>query len=180
MIKQSCRSNWSGFYRSSWLYTARHTPRCRTGISRPAALDHAQNIEDLWPFPRLGHSRQRGHRPERHRRSREVRRLLRQALRVVENLENPAPLLYANHLAQQIMAALRRTEPEMAAERMHVLARIPPLVTSARPDRQAKEIVTASTPWAAAPETRDAHNPLRNDPGIAPAGSTSGHHNRLD
>lgn len=50
-------------------------------------------------------------------------------------------------------------QPILAAERMYVLAHAFPSVASAPLDRQAKEIITASTRRATAPEMRDAHDP---------------------
>lgn len=126
-----------------------------------AALDHAQNIEGLSPFYALDIPGNAGivlNAIGAHEKSDAC---FEQALRMIEDLENPAPLLYANYLAQQTIAALRRAEPEPAAERMHVLARMFPLVTSARLDRQIKEILTASAPWARVPEMRDARDRLR-------------------
>lgn len=64
-------------------------------------------------------------------------------------------------LERQIATALGRADPGLAAERMLSYANLAPLVTSPRVDRQTKEILAASAPWATVPEMRDARDRLR-------------------
>jgi len=65
-----------------------------------------------------------------------------------------SPWLGANLLARQVQAALRSSEPLLAADLMDTLTRVAPLVSSARLDGYLTEITSLSTPWRDVPEVK--------------------------
>ncbi|GAA2074448.1 helix-turn-helix transcriptional regulator [Actinomadura alba] len=72
-----------------------------------------------------------------------------------------SPLCHALYLGHQVHSALHAGEPEVAADRMHALARVAPLVTSSQVNEQMSGILTASERWATVPVIRDARDQLR-------------------
>ncbi|GAA2732500.1 hypothetical protein [Actinocorallia aurantiaca] len=78
----------------------------------------------------------------------------------VEFLLPASPWLGANLLARQVQAALRSSEPLLAAELMGTLSRIAPLVSSARLDGYLTEIAALSTPWRDVREVKDMRQQL--------------------
>lgn len=72
-----------------------------------------------------------------------------------------SPLLLVAYKAWQAEAALAASQPMMAAEHMTALARIAPLVSSARVSSHIAGILTMSARWADVPEMREAREHLR-------------------
>jgi hypothetical protein len=72
-----------------------------------------------------------------------------------------SPLLLVAYKAWQAEAALAASEPLMAAEHMAVLARIAPMVSSARVNTHIAGILGMSTRWSDVPEVRQASEHLR-------------------
>ena len=70
-------------------------------------------------------------------------------------------LLLVAYQAWQAEAALRAGRPSMAAERMTELARIAPLVSSARVDDHLAGVYALAGHWPTVPELRDARERLR-------------------
>lgn len=70
-------------------------------------------------------------------------------------------LLLVAYQAWQVEAALRAGRPSMAADRMTELARVAPLVSSARVDNHLAGVYALAGHWAAVPEMRDAREQLR-------------------
>lgn len=72
-----------------------------------------------------------------------------------------SPLLLVAYQAWQVEAALRASEPVMAAEYMTELARMAPMISSARVDSHIAGILAMSARWAGVPEMRHARRHLR-------------------
>jgi transcriptional regulator with XRE-family HTH domain len=72
-----------------------------------------------------------------------------------------SPLGQALYLAHQVTTALHAAEPALAADRMHSLANIAPLVTSSHVDQHVREILAASARWAEVREIRTSRDQLR-------------------
>jgi len=79
----------------------------------------------------------------------------------VRLLGGSSPRLHGIFLARQIAASLRAAEPEFAADRMLMLARIVPLVNSAQLNNNVQDVLAASHPWRTVPEVRAARAQLR-------------------
>jgi predicted XRE-type DNA-binding protein len=75
--------------------------------------------------------------------------------------EQCSPLLLVAYQAWQAEAALGAREPMMAAAHMAALARIAPMVSSARVDSHIAGVLTLSGRWADVPEMRQAREHLR-------------------
>ncbi|WP_345435269.1 hypothetical protein [Actinoallomurus vinaceus] len=71
------------------------------------------------------------------------------------------PFLRGMWLAENAKAAVRAADPGKAADQMHALARVSPLITSSRFDQKVSDIIAASSRWASVPEMRDAREQLR-------------------
>ncbi|MGH7515112.1 MAG: helix-turn-helix domain-containing protein [Gemmatimonadales bacterium] len=71
-----------------------------------------------------------------------------------------SPLLLVAYQAWQVEAALTADEPLMAAEHMTALARIAPMVSSARVNSHITGILAMSARWAHVPEMRQAREHL--------------------
>lgn len=69
-------------------------------------------------------------------------------------------LLFVAYQAWQVEAALRAGRPSLAAERMTELARVAPLVSSARVDNHLAGVYALAGQWAGVPEMRDAREQL--------------------
>jgi transcriptional regulator with XRE-family HTH domain len=72
-----------------------------------------------------------------------------------------SPLLLVAYTAWQVEAALAAAEPLMAAEHMTALARIAPMVSSARVNTHVAVILGMSNRWSDVPEMREAREHLR-------------------
>lgn len=70
-------------------------------------------------------------------------------------------LLFVAYRAWEVEAALRGARPALAADRMTALARIVPLVSSARVNNHLAGVYALSGRWAGAPEMREARERLR-------------------
>lgn len=71
-----------------------------------------------------------------------------------------SPLLLVAYQAWKVEAALAASEPLMAAEHMTALARIAPMVSSARVNSHITGILAMSARWACVPEMRQAREHL--------------------
>ncbi|TYK52340.1 helix-turn-helix domain-containing protein [Actinomadura decatromicini] len=71
------------------------------------------------------------------------------------------PLLAATWRGSQVLASLRAGQVSQAANQMEDLASIVPLVTSARSDRNVRQILTYANQWHRVPEMREAIGHLR-------------------
>jgi hypothetical protein len=76
-------------------------------------------------------------------------------------LGGSSPLLQSRCLAQQVIAALRISQPSLAADHMLDLARVVPLVDSRRLDGYVRDVFAESARWATVPEVRDARDHLK-------------------
>ncbi|HZB31749.1 MAG TPA: helix-turn-helix transcriptional regulator [Streptosporangiaceae bacterium] len=76
-------------------------------------------------------------------------------------LGDSSPNPQSQRLAQQVLAALRMSQPALAADHMLALARIAPLVNSRWLDGDLREVLAESAKWASVPEIRDARDHLR-------------------
>jgi hypothetical protein len=81
-------------------------------------------------------------------------------LRAARFCEPSSPLCHALYLGHQVRSALHAGEPELAADRMHALARVAPLVSSSQVNEQLSGILTASARWATVHDLRDARDQL--------------------
>jgi hypothetical protein len=72
-----------------------------------------------------------------------------------------SPLLLVAYQAWQASAALLAAQPLMAAEHMTTLARIAPMISSARVDAHIAGILTSSARWSDLPEMRQAREHLQ-------------------
>lgn len=72
-----------------------------------------------------------------------------------------SPLGQALYLGHQVSTALHAAEPALAADRMHALANVVPLVTSAHVDQHIREILSASARWLEVREIRASREQLR-------------------
>ncbi|MEU5877676.1 hypothetical protein [Spirillospora sp. NPDC047279] len=127
------------------------------GESSRSALDDARSVPGLSTFERaalvgdvaigLGHLRV----------FREAGALLGEAAEVIGQW---SPVFQAQYLGRQIQTALRAADPAFAADRMAELARALPLVSSARVNKRAADILETSAHWARVPEIRDAREHL--------------------
>jgi transcriptional regulator with XRE-family HTH domain len=70
-------------------------------------------------------------------------------------------LLLVAYQAWEVEAAMRASKPALAADRMTTLARIVPLVSSARVNNRLAGVYQMTGRWAGAPEMRDAREQLR-------------------
>jgi hypothetical protein len=71
-----------------------------------------------------------------------------------------SPMLGANYLTRRVQAALRASDPLLAAELTGPLSRVAPLISSARLDGYLAEIMSLSTPWRGVPEVKDMRQQL--------------------
>jgi hypothetical protein len=76
-------------------------------------------------------------------------------------LGSSSPYLQSRCIAQQVMAALRMSEPSLAANRILCLAHVVPLVNSRRLDDYLRDVLAESARWATVPEIRDARDHLK-------------------
>jgi transcriptional regulator with XRE-family HTH domain len=76
-------------------------------------------------------------------------------------LGDSSPNPQCQRLAQQALAALRMSQPALAAEHMLDLARVAPLVNSRWLDGDLREVLAESARWATVPEIRDARGQLK-------------------
>jgi transcriptional regulator with XRE-family HTH domain len=83
-------------------------------------------------------------------------------------LDGTRPNLQSEFLAQQVIAALRMSQPSLAADRMLALAHVAPLVDSGRLDDYLRNVLAESARWATVPEIRDARKQLK---ALVPAGA---------
>lgn len=83
--------------------------------------------------------------------------------------EKRSPLLHGSALVLQAKTALRASDPEFAVDRMVVLARITPMVSSSWLRRNAREILDLSARWATVPEMHTAREYLSS---VLPANRT--------
>ncbi|MCO5974510.1 hypothetical protein, partial [Actinoallomurus soli] len=70
-------------------------------------------------------------------------------------------LLFVAYQAWEVEAALRAGDAPMAADRMTALARIAPLISSARVGAHIADVYRLSGRWAGLPEMHDAREHLR-------------------
>lgn len=78
------------------------------------------------------------------------------------------PNIQSEFLAQQVIAALRMSQPSLAADRMLTLAHVASPVDSGRLDGYLRDVLAESARWAAVPEIRDARDQLK---ALVPAGA---------
>jgi hypothetical protein len=71
-----------------------------------------------------------------------------------------SPLLLVAYQAWQVEAAMMAAEPQLAAEHMATLARIAPMVSSARVNSHIAGLLTMSARWPDVPEMREAREHL--------------------
>jgi hypothetical protein len=71
------------------------------------------------------------------------------------------PNLQSEFLAEQVIPALRTSQPSLAADRMLALARVAPLVDSGRLDGYLRDVLAESAMWASVPEIRAARDHLK-------------------
>ncbi|GAA2406246.1 hypothetical protein GCM10010191_12820 [Actinomadura vinacea] len=126
--------------------------------SSRSALDRARSIGGLSPFEEAALVGDVGIGFGHLRVYREAGALLSKA---AESIGQWSPLFQAQYLGRQIQTSLRAADPAFAADRMTELARALPLVTSARVNKRATEILKASAPWVRVPEVRVAREHLQ-------------------
>jgi hypothetical protein len=71
-----------------------------------------------------------------------------------------SPLLQSRLLAQQVLAALRMSQPSLATDPLLALTRVLPLVNSRRIDNDLRDVLAESAKWASVSEIRDARDHL--------------------
>ena len=76
-------------------------------------------------------------------------------------LGGSSPNPQSHRLAQQAFAALRMSQPSLAADHMLALAHVAPLVNSGWLDDDLREVLAESARWASVPEIHDAREQLR-------------------
>jgi hypothetical protein len=76
-------------------------------------------------------------------------------------LDGTRPNLQSEFLAQQVIAALRMSQPSLAADRMLALAHVAPLVDSGRLDDYLRDVLAESARWTTVPEIRAAREQLK-------------------
>ncbi|MDX6740665.1 helix-turn-helix transcriptional regulator [Actinocorallia sp. A-T 12471] len=79
----------------------------------------------------------------------------------VKGVSSESPWLGAYIMARRVQAALNASQPLLAAELMMPLARVAPLVSSARLDERLSEISKLSLPWKDVPEVKTMREQLR-------------------
>jgi hypothetical protein len=72
-----------------------------------------------------------------------------------------SPHYHADSLHGEVKSMLQARMPEVAADRMLLLAHVLPLVNSAREQRKAREIVDSAAAWVKVPAVREARDQLR-------------------
>jgi tetratricopeptide (TPR) repeat protein len=88
----------------------------------------------------------------------EAHRVLDEAITL---LGSSSPNPQSHRLAQQVLAALRMSQPSLASDHMLALARVAPLVNSRWLDDDLRDVLAESARWASVPEIRDARNQLK-------------------
>lgn len=86
---------------------------------------------------------------------------LRSLNEAVDLTRQSSILLNGYYLQQEIMTVLATRNPVLAATKISTLARIAPLVSSARIDGNARKILDRSATWSSVPEMRDAREHLQ-------------------
>lgn len=89
-----------------------------------------------------------------------------------ELMQTWSPVLEGVHLSRQVVASLHTSQPQRAAEEIMRLARIAPIVNSARLDGLLREVLFQSAGWTKVPEIRTARAQLRS---VLPPGKRSVH-----
>ncbi|MET8001914.1 helix-turn-helix transcriptional regulator [Nonomuraea glycinis] len=120
-------------------------------------LDRALNVGGLSPFTEAAIVGDVAIGLSRLGRYDEAGALLRRA---ADDIGEYSPLFRAQYIGRQVQTAIKASDPGLAADRIALLTRAVPFVSSARVNKRVADILRESAKWKKIPEVREARHHL--------------------